>query len=263
MATLEEGFEFTGSLGKFSAYRMKGSDKIIIRKKGGPSKRQILRSRNFERLRENMGEFAGAGKAGGAIRASMRHVRHLAGYNYSGDLTQLLKKIQLLDPVADRGERSIYLSQHRYMLAGFRLHKKQPFLGIVTGPVGCTFNRETKSALIQLPGLVKGINLHLPWKQPLYRFSMALGLVPDITCEKGEYNVHYDEWDDMGLDTEWHVADEPFPSRSYELKLDKPGTIKDTQTLVFSIGIVMGAPTAYGNIVEVAYAGSACILAAG
>lgn len=263
MATLEDGIQFTGSLGKFSAYRMKGSDKIILRKKGGPSRKQVLKSKKFVRLRENMKEFRGVGKTANAIRTSLQHVRHLADYNFTSDLSAVSKMIQLLEPAGDRGERSIPLSQHRYMLAGFRLNITHPFLSIVTGPVACIFNRETKSALIQLPGLVKGINLHLPWKQPLYRFSMALGLVPDVTYENGEYNVHADEWADTSLDTEWHVADELFQSRTVELKLDIPGSIKDTQTLLFAIGIEMGTPTPYGNIEEVKYAGSACILAAG
>ncbi|HEY1166391.1 MAG TPA: hypothetical protein VGE90_14525 [Chitinophaga sp.] len=263
MATLEEGFEFTGSLGKFSAYRMKGSDKIIIRKKGGPSRQQVLKSKNFVRLRENMKEFPGVGKAVRAIRSPLRHVKHLAGYNFTSDLTIACKQIQLLDPAGDRGGRSIFLSQHRYMLAGFRLNKKQPFLGMVGGPVSCIFKRETKSALIQLPGLVKGINLHLPWKQPLYRFSMSLGVVPDIIYEKDGYNDHADEWTDTHLDTEWHIADEPFQSRTLELKLDNRSSLKDTQTLIFAIGIEMGMPTPYGDIEEVQYAGSACILTAG
>jgi hypothetical protein len=263
MATLEDGIEFTGSLGKFSAYRIKGSDKIILRKKGGPSRKQVLKSKNFVRLRENMKEFSGVGKTVNVIRTPLRHVSHLTEYNFSSDLTALCKMIQLLDPAGDRGERNILLSQHRYMLAGFRLNIKHPFLGVVSGPVACVFNRETKSALIQLPGLVKGFNLHLPWKQPLYRFSMVLGLIPDVTYEKGEYNVHADEWADIGLDTAWHVADEPFRSQTVELKLDIPGAIKDTQTLIFAIGIEMGVPTPYGNIEAVQYAGSACILAAG
>jgi hypothetical protein len=263
MATLEEGIEFTGSLGKFSAYRIKGSDKIIIRKKGGPTKKQVLTSKSFVRLRENMTEFKGVGKAVRVIRSPLRHVRHLAGYNFSSDFTTVFKAIQLLDPGGDRGERNIFLSQHRYMLAGFTLNKRHPFLGVVSGPVGCTFDRETKSAVIQLPGLVKGINLHLPWKQPLYRFSMALGLVPDITYENGEYNVHADEWADTGLETAWQVAAEPFRSQTLELKLDIPRPLKDTQTLIFAIGIEMGAPTPYGDIEAVKYAGSACILTAG
>lgn len=263
MATLDEGIGFTGSLGQLSAYRIKGSDKIVLRKKGGPSRKQVLTSKNFVRLRENMKEFAGVGKAVSAIRYPLMDIKHLAEHNFTSGLTKVCKKIQLLDPAGGRGERSILLSQHRYMLAGYRLHIKHPFLSIVTGPVACIFNRETKSAIIQLPGLLKGINLHLPWKQPLYRFSMSLGLISDVTFEKGEYNDHSNEWANTCLDTAWHVASEPFQSQTLELKLDIPGNIKDTQTLIFGIGIEMGTPTPYGAIEEVKYAGSACILAVG
>lgn len=263
MAILEEGIAFTGSLGRLSAYKMKGSDKIIIRKKGGPKRKQVLNSKNFERTRENMKEFSGLALPVRAIRSHLLCVRHLSDHNFTPKLTSICKKIQLLDPIGERGKRSIYLSQHRYMLAGFRLHKKHPFLNIVTGPVSCTFNRETKSAVIQLPGLIRGINLLLPWKQPLYRFRLSLGLVPDITFEGKEYNEYSDEWADTNLETAWQVASEPFQSQTVELKLGKPGPIKDSHTLVLSIGIEMGTPTPYGEIEEVKYAGSACILTVG
>ena len=263
MAILEEDIAFTGSLGRLSAYKMKGSDKIIIRKKGGPKKKQVLKSPAFELTRGNMNEFCGVGLTVRAIRSHLLCVRRLSDHNFTPTLTTICKKIQLLDPIGDRGKRSIYLSQHRYMLAGFRLHRKHPFLSIVTGPVGCTFNRDTKSAVIQLPGLIQGINLLLPWKQPLYRFRLSLGLVPDIVCEGKDYNEYRDEWADTYLETRWQVASEPFQSQTVELKLDKPEAIKDSQTLLFSIGIEMGTPTPYGEIEAIEYAGSACILAVG
>lgn len=37
MAKLDSVFGFTGSLGRISAYKMKGSDETILRRKGGPS----------------------------------------------------------------------------------------------------------------------------------------------------------------------------------------------------------------------------------
>lgn len=263
MATLEGGIEFTGSVGMLSAYRMKGSDKIILRKKGGPKKKQVLTSRKFERTRENMAEFAGAQKAVGAIRIALRHVKHLSGHDFTGMLVQVCKKIQLEDSTGDRGRRGILLSQHGYMLSGFRLHVKHPFQNIVTGPVGCILNRDTKSAVIQLPRLIKGINLHLPWKQPFYRFSMALGVVSDVVYENGDYNAFTHELADTHLNTGWHVATEPFQTQTLELKLDTPGTIKESQTLLFAIGIETGAPGINGEIINVKYAGSSCILAVG
>lgn len=263
MATLEEGIEFTGSIGKLSAYRMKGSDKIILRKKAGPTKKQLLTGKNFERTRENMAEFPGVGLAVSAIRHALAHVGQLSDHNYTSTLTSICKQIQVLDPVADRGQRSILLSQHRYMLAGFRLHLKYPFQAIVTGPVNCTIKRKTKTAIIELPRLLQGINLHLPWKQPLYRFTMSLGVVQDIIYEKGYYDSCIAGQARSNLDTAWHVAAEPFQTQTVELKLDMPGAIKGSQTLIFAIGIEMGVPGPYGVIEVVKYAGAACILAVG
>lgn len=263
MATLEEGFEFTGSIGKLSAYRMKGSDKIIVRKKGGPKRKQILKSPAFQLTRENMKEFSGMAMAVRAIRGPLLALRRLSDHNFTAGLTSICRKIQVLDKVGDSGQRSIFLSQHRYMLAGFRLHKKHPFLGIVTGPVGCTFNREEKSAVIQLPGLVQGINLLLPWKHPLYRFRMSFGLIPDTVYEGKDYKEEWTGWVNISQSTAWQVASEPFRPQTVELKLNMAEAVKDSHTLVFAIGIQMGTPTPYGEIEEVKYAGSACILAVG
>lgn len=263
MAILKEGFEFIGSIGGLSAYKMKGSDKIIIRRKGGPKKEQVLKSENFERTRQNIAEFIGVGLIVKAIRSPLRHVKHLADYNFTNQLTSICKKIQVQDKTGERGQRGIFLSQHRFMLASFRLHRKHPFQSIVADPVSCVLNRETKSAVIQLPTLIQGINLHLPWKLPLYRFCMSLGLVPDLVYEVDKYNNFVNDWVDTSLNTAWHLVKQPFQSQTIELKLATPHDIKDSQTLLFAIGVEMGTPNPYGEIEEVKYCGSACILSVG
>ena len=34
---------------------------------------------------------------------------------------------------------------------------------------------------------------------PIYRFSMSLGVVPDVVCEGDSYNEHFAEWVDARL----------------------------------------------------------------
>jgi len=263
MATLNEGLEITGSIGNLSAYKIRGSDKIIVRRKGGPKRKQVLNSKKFERTRENMKEFQGVGMAVKAIRSPLIHVKRLAEHNFTSTLTRICKKIQVLDHAAENGRRGIYLSRHRYMLAGFRLNKQYPFVSIVTGPIDVSLNRESKSAMIQLPQLIEGVNLNIPWKRPLFRFCMSLGIVPDVIHDSKDYNNYPAEWAVAKLDTAWYLATEPFEPQTLKLKLDVRGAIKDSQTLVFAIGIEMGAPGVSGQVEEVKYAGSACILAVG
>jgi len=260
MAKLKEGAEFAGK----SIYKMKGSDKLIVRKKGGPTSEQVLKSPRFERTRENSTEIKGITMASAAIRGPLFPVRHLADYNFTSTLNSIGKKIQLLDTTGHRGQRCIFLSQQRYMLKNFWLNKKYPFPIIVAEPVSCTFNRETKSAMIQLPMLVPGINLHLPWKHPFYRFILSFGLVSDVVYENGAYiNNQFENQGIECLDTAWHLATDPFQAQTLELQLNIPQALKESQTLVLAIGIEIGTPGANGEITEVKHIGSACILAVG
>lgn len=219
MATLNEGLELTGGLGNLSAYRMKGFDKIIVRREGGPKRKQVLNSKKFERTRENMTEFAGVGMAVRAVRSPLIHVKRLAEHNFTSTLVAICKKIQLLDKTGENGRRGIYLSQHRYMLAGFRLNKKNPFVSIVTGPLDITLHGVTKSVVIQLPQLIQGVNLFIPWKLPLFRFCMSLGAVPDVVYESDGYDPHEAEWVNAKMDTAWHAAIESREAQTIEQKL--------------------------------------------
>jgi hypothetical protein len=58
MAILKNGLQFTGSVGNLSAYTRRGSDKVIIRTKGGASRDKIKKSPNFKRTRESNSDFA-------------------------------------------------------------------------------------------------------------------------------------------------------------------------------------------------------------
>jgi len=89
MATLNEGLEITGSIGNLSAYKIRGSDKIIVRRKGRPKRKQVLNAKKFERTRENMKEFLGVGMAVRAIRAPLIHVKRLAEHNFTPTLTRI------------------------------------------------------------------------------------------------------------------------------------------------------------------------------
>ena len=57
MAGQESGLGFTGSLHNISAYKRRDMDTIIIRLKGGPSKRMIKSHPSFELTRRNNKEF--------------------------------------------------------------------------------------------------------------------------------------------------------------------------------------------------------------
>ena len=112
MAKLSAPLQFTGSIGGLSAYKMKGSDKIILRTKGGPSKKQVHSMPENSLLRLNNKEWCGCVITGTNIRKALHGLLHLADYNISGPLNGLAKTIQKLDTAQACGQRSIFVNQY-------------------------------------------------------------------------------------------------------------------------------------------------------
>src|SRR5690606_19509175 len=159
MAKLSPGIQFTGSIAGLSAYTMRGSDKIILRTKGGMSKKQVKRLPANSLLRLNNNEWKGCTLTGSNIRKCLHGILHLADYNITGSLNAMAKMIQKLDIVNKQGERSILMSEHKQLLNGLSLNRKTLFDSVVRYPLPVTINRNLASANIIIPELTPGIHL--------------------------------------------------------------------------------------------------------
>jgi hypothetical protein len=49
--------------------------------------------------------------------------------------------------------------------------------------------RETLSAKVIIPELLRDINLFIPNNHPLFGFNVTLGLIPDFIFQKGEFRT--------------------------------------------------------------------------
>jgi len=264
MAILRGGASFTGRLNDMIAYTAKGTDGIILRTKGGPSKARVKTAPEFERTRENAMELGGCAKATASIRQAIFPVKHLSDYGFTGTLTALNKKIQLLDKVNKRGERSVLLSQYGYLLEGFHLNQHHTFDSVVRHPLEMTIDRATSSVVVAVPDLLPGMNLLTPWIQPCYRLIFALGVISDRTFNGVDYKdvAGIPQFFTESCYTEWQHVQQSFPAQSFTLQLPHPEQLTDTHTLVLSAGIEMGVPVSnvYTKPVK---AGCAKILAVG
>lgn len=243
MAILTNGPGFTGRLQNVTAYKVKGSDKIIIRTKGGASKDKILHSPSFARTRENFIEFGACARMTRSIRHAIHPVKHLADFNFTATLNALAKKIQLLDKTGKRGERAIRISQYRYMLEGFLLNRMHPFDTVVRHPLRYTIDRDTASATVQLPELTTGINLHIPWYNPLFRFVVSLGVIRDISFTGAGYSQESTApLSVASVYTDWHAVSQPVTAQQVELNLESSSELTTDNTMLLSVGIEMGMP---------------------
>jgi hypothetical protein len=254
------GMDFTGRLGRFTAYKMRGSDKIILRTRGGASKKRIRYDDNFVNTRKVNAEFGARSQTCKWINRALIYLKPMADYNFAGSLNALMRHVQLLDTEGKWGERNVVLTKSQAILEGFSLNRNTPFDGIVRCPISCTVSREEGDAKISIPALLPGINLFTNNRHPLYRFTVQLGAVPDLYFSEKQYKpklnrIKYHTW---YKETEWYPSLKGSPA--VELNLDIPTPGDDSFTLLLSIGISFGAVAGGGNIEQVKYAGAAKIL---
>jgi hypothetical protein len=231
-------------------------DETLVRSKGGASKRKIKTAPSFERTRENNEEFIGCGRAASWIRWALKDVKHLADYNFTAILTKLAKLMQNQDTANVRGERSVLISEYRYMLDGFHLNEKYTFDSVVRYPLRGEISRATGSAIVEIPELRPDINLFIPWRYPLYRLVLSLQAIGDL-----HYNYPRLPLGELGgtrpVYTEWQTVQQLYKGETLQIQLEK---WQEDKTLILSIGLEMGMPVSNTVVDIVKYVGCAKIL---
>ena len=242
MAKLSGQLLFTGSLGMFTAYTAKGTEGIIIRRKGGADKKKISTSSRFARTRENNEEWKGCGKGAAAIKRSIGDLKHLADHNISAPFTRIASSARQKDIVSERGKRNIYFSGCRHLLEGYELNRNLLFTSVVRVLPACTLSRSDARATASFMDMQPGIHLVLPWNYPVYRFILTLGFLPDMLLNDGVYEAPNKLLNNHGITirTDWFLSEKPFSAQSFSLQPANLTGFNENFSLVFAIGIEAG-----------------------
>jgi hypothetical protein len=264
MPLLTGALQFTGTLDGFSAYRMRGSDKIIIRRKGGPERQQIKQHENFAITRRQNEEWKACVAACGLLNRSLFPLRHLSDYNYTGTLTGLCKSIQKDDVASPLGKRNILLSQHYYKLEGFSLNKTYTLESFIKHPLQYELDKNNATAVVHWPDLVPGINLVNRNQHPLYRLVMVLGAVPDMvfTEDRKMYIPVAEEVFPSVSVTDWHTAKQTLLAGMLTASLPQVAGAAG-YTLMLAVGIEFGVPVSNTEVRPIKRDGAAKVIRMG
>jgi len=232
MAKLEGNILFTGSLGNVSAYRLQQSGTIVLRAKGGASKKKIRNAPEFINTRRNNEEFGRCSTAAAAIKHVLSPLRQIPNQNLVSAFCSLCRKILVLDQEHDWGQREVYFSPHPHLLSGFNLSTRDSYDSVVVSPLVYTFDPGTAAVTIDVPALLPGANLRLPGSFPFYRLVFSLGLLPDTASKPKALPVQamYGEWTRSGVGQ---------PAQAYQLKLPDYGALAPGHNLLIGAGIEM------------------------
>ncbi|MDD4969722.1 MAG: hypothetical protein PHT07_09885 [Paludibacter sp.] len=269
MAISKSIMQLEGSLANVSMYKMHGSDKVIVRAKGGPTKDQIKTKPKFKKVRQNNSEWAGCTRMGSKIRKSFEVMKRLEDYPVTGALNAICKEIQKLDTAGTHGRRAIRLSQHKNMISGFPFSNKQVLESVLRVPIETSLNRMTGEATIEIPEVNAEMYLYNFRNLPYYRIVANLSGVCDLSIpdNKAKYEAPYYGYCDKKLgsfESEWIPTLGVQPARSILLKYplaDNP--IPDEVTLLLCLGIEFGKVGVANIPCGVKYAGTGKIVRVG
>jgi hypothetical protein len=131
--------------------------------------------------------------------------------------------------------------------------------------VGCSVDRETLSARVNIPALLPGINFYKPEKQPdcpMFSVMAILGLVPDLFFSEHGYKPTKEYWLNTykQAETSWYPMLKGANATTLEMKLD---IVPPDQSfsLVLGVGVRFGTMTDATTVQQVKRTGVAKIVA--
>lgn len=268
MARVKGILQVTGGLKGVSLYTMRGSDEVIMRTKGGPSKNTIQNSESCKGLRDSGTEWSGCTKAASSMRRALEPILRLADYNVMGGLNAVCKKIQCMDTEHEKGKRHVLVSDNRQFLTGFDFNKTNPFNRVIRINAVGQIYRETVSATVIIPEFNPTDHLVAPNKLPLMRFVALLGVCTNVHYHEATKSYAPMNQQLLGyrreVQTAWNPVKRNLPEQMLEVQLEGIAEyLTENDTLLLAIGVEFGTVGADGEGEAVKWAGCGKVLGVG
>jgi len=265
MARVKGILQVTGSMKGVSMYTLRGSEEVIMRTKGGPSKNTIKTRESCKGLRDSGKEWGGCTKAASSLRLAMEPLSRLANYNFMGGLNALCKKIQCMDDVHEKGQRSVMIRENRQQLTDFNFNKTNLFDSVIRLRPEWKIDREAVKATVTIPGFNPAEQLAAPNKLPFMRFVIVLGVCSNASFDEHSKSFKLDEDLLKGYrheeHTDWFPVKRSLPAQTLETRIEGiASNLTESNTLVLGIGVEFGTVGADGEGEAVKYAGCAKIV---
>lgn len=267
MAIVKGIMQIYGSVAGFTFYTRKGSDKTIMRSKGGPSKNLMESSPKFEKLRKNQTEFGGCTKFGSKSRKAFGELYKSSDYNLHSKLTSIGKSIMKMDTTMETGSRSLSLSLHKGVLNDFSFNEKHPFTSVFRVTPELEIDRENLRATVFVREINTGNDLKSSYKLPFFRLILVLGTVSDMVYDQAKkmYDPMVMELHGASVTVtgEWHSTHAIVPGSTMTVQMheSRKAFLTENVTLLISMGIEFGNTGSDSQPVAVKYSGSGQVIA--
>lgn len=268
MAIVKGIFQATGSIKGISFYSIAGSDKVIMRTKGGPSKARMATGKEFEKLRKHQTEWAACVLFARAVRGAVGDLYRMSDFNLSPVWTGMGKSLLKLDTVGEVGKRALLLSTYKQALEGFNFNRNHPYSSILRVSHVYEMNRATLQATVTFPRINTAMDLVNLQHLPYFRLVVSLGTVSNIVFAPvalSNYTPTNDQLQGYSVSAAsmWFSTNDRLPEQVMQVAFEErfQHLLTEDITLLLSIGVEFGNVGFGGEIVEVKRAGYAKIVA--
>lgn len=264
MATAKGIFKMSGAFGTASCYSLPGSDQMIIRTKGGPSKRRMKVGPEFEMVRKHQKEWKACVIFSQSLKYAMGDVYRLADYNVSPVWNGLGKNIVKTDTEHALGERSLMVSSYKSELQGFNLNRNYMLNALLGVLPTLHIDTEKLYASVTFPAFNTSRELLNVRKLPYFRLIISLGIISDIHfVADGRDNIYRAESERVnGLSqsttSEWFSTNDKLPELKLEIQYEEYliKMERNNLTYILSVGLEFGTVGFGGKIEAVKRAGA-------
>ena len=269
MAIIKGEIQMTGSIRGVSFYSVRGSDKVIMRTKGGASKNKIATSPKFEGLRKQQKEWSGCAKFGSLTRYALGGLHRLADFNLTPVLNGIGKNLMKLDTVSEIGKRSLKLSVYKQALEGFNFNRNYPFNTVLRVAPRWELKREKLEVSVTIPRINTDIDLLNIQRLPFFRLIVVIGTVSDsvFNPETTDYEpmVFNLNGTSQTLTGEWHTTQTIVAEHTMKVQMqeEQVADLTENVTVLVSMAVEFGNVGFTGEPVEVKYAGCGKVIAVG
>ena len=247
MSIIKGPFKFTGSMAGYSYYTVSGSDKVIVRFKGGPKPEKMKTHKRFAKVRLHQQEFAGAKKFSDSIRFGLGETYHLHDMNVFAKWCGMGKSIIGMGAETALGRRPLLLSSYRYELENYSLNERYPFNSVLRITPQFEVNKDAFQATVKIPSINSKMDILNVQKLPYFRLITSLGIVSDLTSEivperkKTVYKYVSVLGDYNGISesylTEWFSTDDMINEQTFIVNLEHSEIEVNAADLTFLLGI--------------------------
>lgn len=267
MAIVKGALQMTGSIKGVSFYTVRGSDRIIMRTKGGANKNKILTSPSFEGLRKQQKEWSGCAKFGSITRRAFGGLHRLADYNLTPVLNGIGKNLMKLDNVSEVGRRNLKLSANRTVLEGFDFNRNFSFNTVLRVIPKVDLTRDLLDVVVTIPRINTLVDLVNIQKLPFFRLIVSLGTVSDLVYdpEINDYKALFPAMHGLSntVTGVWNNTQTIVSEHQIHCTLgwEQAAELTNDVTVLVSMAVEFGNIGFNGEPVEVKYAGCGKVLA--